>query len=353
MASAAYGPLERVLHRLALGSPAAAAMSFDIDQRLARADPERVTTGRHVFVSGLARAGTTILVRRLHATGVFRSLTYRDMPFVLAPNLWRMLRMDGRRATEATERAHGDGIRIDMDSPECLDEVFWRVFHGSDYIHETHLTPHEATEDDIRAYRAYVAAILASDGRYGRKSRYLSKNNNNVLRLSSILRAFPNARILVPFRDPLAHAESLLRQHRRFCRLQTGDGFIRAYMRWLAHHEFGLGHRPFWFDVSRGFVPSRHPPDALDYWVELWCRTYGWVIEHRDPRIVPVSYDRLCASVEEWRRVTLAVDVPDLPEGVEVLERREQRRPGRVGAELRDSAYALHERLLQWADCTP
>ena len=42
----------------------------------------------HVFVTGMARSGTTILLQALHDTGKFASLTYADMPIVLSPNLW-------------------------------------------------------------------------------------------------------------------------------------------------------------------------------------------------------------------------------------------------------------------------
>ena len=40
----------------------------------------------HVFVSGLARSGTTALLNALYQSGTFASLSYDDMPFILAPN---------------------------------------------------------------------------------------------------------------------------------------------------------------------------------------------------------------------------------------------------------------------------
>ena len=70
--------------------------------------------GRHVFVSGLARAGTTILMREIHGSGDFGSLTYADMPFVLAPNFWRRLSANGAKAKPRAERAHGDGIEVEF-----------------------------------------------------------------------------------------------------------------------------------------------------------------------------------------------------------------------------------------------
>ena len=109
---AAFSFLDQILHRLALQATPIAELSFDMDQRSVRKDPREIIGERHVFVSGLARAGTTVLMRHFHATGAYRSLTYRDMPFVLAPNLWRRLTplaAGPRPAAELIRQAHAAG----------------------------------------------------------------------------------------------------------------------------------------------------------------------------------------------------------------------------------------------------
>ena len=112
-----YGFGARLLHRLALGSRAVAETAMDLDRNMFRADPEAVAGGKHVFVSGLARAGTTILMRQLHATGQFRSLTYRDMPFVLAPNLWAKLTGRAQKSGTARERRASSPSATHPESP--------------------------------------------------------------------------------------------------------------------------------------------------------------------------------------------------------------------------------------------
>jgi len=231
-----YSFASKVLHHLALGNRALAEASFDVEQSLYASPASQADEGRHVFVAGLARAGTTILMRSLYETGLFRSLTYRDMPFVLAPNLWRAVSRHSRREAVPSERAHGDGILVDFDSPEALEEVFWRVFCRDDYIRSDQLIPMQADDEIVAKFRAYIRVILKG----GETRRYLSKNNNNILRLSSIAAAFPAAAILIPFRDPVQHAGSLLRQHRHFLAVHEADPFSRRYMTWLAHHEIGL-----------------------------------------------------------------------------------------------------------------
>lgn len=303
-----YGPGARALHWMALSQPAVCELQFDLERRLHGAGA--AADGRHVFVAGLARAGTTVLMRSIYATGAFGSLTYRDMPFVLAPNLWARLNVRPARSEAATERAHGDGILVDFDSPEALDEVFWRVYLGDVYLSDPKsMVPHAVPGEIIEQFRAYVALVLKRTG----KARYLSKNNNNVLRLDAILEAFPEAEILVPFRRPDAHARSLLDQHRRFLAESETDAFTRRYMGWLAHHEFGPGHRPFGFpevDLS-GLTPTEHA-----YWLAHWKGVYTHLADRYlgRERVRFVCYEEMTGDPGAWTR--LAADL-DLPEGNE------------------------------------
>lgn len=295
-----YSAADKLLHRIALGSAAVAEMSFDLEQAFARPDASMAKEGRHVFVCGLARAGTTLIMRGLHDTGMFRSLTYRDMPFVLMPGLWARISRAFRKQGDARTRAHGDALTVSFDSPEAFEEVFWRVFHGAVYLKPDRLVPMELGPEDREPFRRYIAAILRD---VPTRARYLSKNNNNILRLPGIIECFPNATIIVPYRDPLRQARSLLNQHHRFCAPERDTPFTRAYMGWLGHHEFGPGHRPFRFRGGTEETRSRHiDPSTLDYWLERWTDCYAYVLERATTlpagQIVFVSYERLLAAPE-------------------------------------------------------
>jgi hypothetical protein len=284
-----YSPLSRALHRLALAQPGQVEMLFDLERATAPPPPAGAGDGRHVVVAGLARAGTTALTRAIHGSGTFASLTYRDMPFIAAPNLWARLTGHSRREMARTERAHGDGVMVDFDSPEALEEPFWRAFCGEAYIRPDALVPHAVDPETCERYRAFVAHVLARHGR----ARYLAKNNNSLLRLDALLETFPQAVVLVPFRDPLAQARSLQRQHERFA--TSGDPFVRDYMTWLVHHEFGQDHRPFVID---GVRPAGSP-EIIDYWLSLWLSVHHHLLaraEAGDAAIVPVAYEDLCAG---------------------------------------------------------
>ncbi|GGB97041.1 hypothetical protein GCM10011494_14390 [Novosphingobium endophyticum] len=300
-----YTAADRLLHRLALGLPAVAELSFDLDQRGNGATEKAVGDLHHVFVTGLARAGTTVLLRHLHRSGPFRSLTYRDMPFVLAPQLWKRFSSRWQQRREERLRAHGDRIMVSADSPEAFDEVFWRIFTGPDYIRPEGLAPYQPDEAVLARFRSYIAAILAS-GDPGQQ-RYLSKNNNNILRLPALRDALPEALFVIPFRHPADQASSLHRQHALFCRMQGETPFVRSYMDWLAHHEFGQGHRPFLFG---GGPPGDLAPQSPDYWLEMWTRTHEALAGDVHERNVFVCYEELCTNADVWNRLTWRLDLP-------------------------------------------
>lgn len=280
---------DRLLHRLTLGAAPVRDISFDIECAVHRRRLTSQPGSEPIFVAGLARAGTTILLRALHESGDFASLSYRDLPFPLAPNLWARAASRSRRAVAATERGHGDGIFHDLDSPEAIEEVFWGHFEGRRFRQPFGLAPAPVDPATIAAFRDYVGLVRL---RYG-GGRYLSKNNNNVLRLPALVEAFPDALLVHPFRDPLQQAASLCRQHMRACRLAEQDPFRRDFMTWLGHHEFGADRRPFLFETPAASTDST----MIDLWLAQWIAVYRSLLDRPMPvarRQIFVDYDRLC-----------------------------------------------------------
>ncbi|WP_171210016.1 sulfotransferase [Ruegeria sp. HKCCA6948] len=294
-----YSALDRFLHKMVLGVPFVSEMVHDIERGAFLKSAPDISGQPHVFIAGLARAGTTVLLRDLHLTGQFGTLTYSDMPFVLAPNLWSRLR--GQSDPGALrERAHGDGIQVNAESPEAFDEVYWRVQDGEAYIRPDRLLLHTPSSDVVSGFTDYMALILKRRG----KTRYLSKNNNNILRLETLTLAYPAAHFLVPIRDPLQHANSLLRQHRRFA---DCDAFTADYMDWLGHHEFGRTHRPFVFDT-----PPDGDPNTMDYWLQVWIDAYRHISRISAENLTVVEIEKLATDPSVQRKLAKKLDLPML-----------------------------------------
>lgn len=309
-----YSFSDRLLHRLALGVPLTRKMSFELETTLAKPYADTGKAGKqgsvqessqgfinkkHIFVAGLARAGTTILMRTLYETGEFRSLTYRDMPFVLMPSLWKKVSQLFYKQQDLKERAHGDGVYVNYDSPEALEEVFWKTFTDENYILNDSLIAHQVSKNLIEQFRLYIHQIIVSSDS-AHPLRYLSKNNNNILRLASIKEAFPNAIIVIPFRDPVQHAYSLLTMHKRFVKQHAEDAFSKQYMDWLGHYEFGALHKRFNFESDTEIAPSCkesiYSTSDINYWLKIWLDTYQYLYEHAPQGSLFISYDEMCAS---------------------------------------------------------
>ena len=293
MAAESYNRLERVFHRLVLGSRTIQQVSFELETMLHGNAVNLSISESPVFVCGLARSGTTTMMNVLYETGYFESSTYRDMPFVLMKGTWNRLSSHFHHSSTLKERAHKDSILVGFDSPEAFEEVFWRVFgddqhHSSDFI-----GPHNPELELIKKFRFYMALIASASGV---TRRYLSKNNSNLLRLNSLAAHLPNACVLLMYRDPLETAASLLRQHIVFCEAQTRDKFVLEYMNWLGHYEFGLGHKRFQF-VSDSW-PEEYAPTEPDYWLAYWISIYRYVLDSAPNAVTLISYEDLCQRPE-------------------------------------------------------
>ena len=123
-----YSWLQQKLHRIALFSQFMRETTFDVESSIVSTEKK---SDNHVFVAGLARSGTTILLNALYESNQFSSLSYQNMPFILAPNLWSKVSV-AKQNIELIERAHGDGIKVSSTSPEAFEEVFWMTFDERD-----------------------------------------------------------------------------------------------------------------------------------------------------------------------------------------------------------------------------
>lgn len=290
-----YSRLDRWFHRLALGSGTVRRLSFDLDRWLVLRDGVAKEVAGPVYVCGLARSGTTLLLRLLSRHAAFRSLSYRAMPFVLAPNLWPRLSRGGRRPGLAMERAQGDGLVVDTDSVEAFEEVFWRTF---DPTLDRTVSCYGPGMPDVAvdAFAQYRAMVTHPGSRGGAPCRYLSKNNNNLVRLAALC-VDSAATVLMMYRDPIATARSLHRQHLRFCSPAAAHPFVQDYMRWLGHHEFGPGHLPFCF--ARPGMTAGLDPSEPGYWLDYWTAIHRHLLAQWGLPLRLVDYDALCRSPQD------------------------------------------------------
>ena len=275
-----YSWLEQNLHKFALSWQFMREVTFDFESTNLLSSS---VCENHVFITGLARAGTTILLNALYASNNFASLSYADMPFVLAPNLWSKIYLK-RGDTELKERAHGDGIKVSTESPEAFEEVFWKTFYDEEF------------EELENKFRVYVGNILY---KY-KKQRYLSKNNQNIKRVELISEIFTHSKILIPFREPIQHSYSLLTQHKKFIKDAKNDKFISKYMKWIGHTEFG----PNYIPIHNQYLNFDNDLE-INHWIEQWYLTYKNAFQSlkNKKNIYFISYEKLCSTKDYWYKI--------------------------------------------------
>ncbi len=264
-----------------------------------------------IYVAGLARAGTTIALEILAAHGDVATHLYRDFPPVFTPWWWNWFveRVRGGTALEPAERAHRDGIMITADSPEAREETIWMAFfpQAHDPAHSSVLDRNTVNERFETFYRDHIRKLLAARG----KRRYLSKGNYSVTRLGYLHRLFPDARFVIPVRDPVWHVASLMKQHRLFCAGERGNGRAVDYMRRAGHFEFGLDLRPINTgdgEAVREIQALWDAGEEVRGWARYWAMVYGHVAEMlaaddglREAAMV-LRYEDLCEKPEETIR---------------------------------------------------
>jgi hypothetical protein len=345
-----YNPLERAIHYVAFCAPVVQRALAELENDLF---PERAgapAPGGEVFVTGLPRAGTTLLLDLLYRTGEFGTFTYRHMPFILSPLISGRLSRASARAAPAIERAHGDGVQVSLDSPEAFEEVIWLAYLRDRIVAERTLEPLTAgmiPSQFESAFRETIRKLLA-ERESGVSVRYLSKNNANISRLGVLSQLFPDSTIVVAFREPSAQAASLVRQHRRFLAAHEAEPFARRYMAWVGHFEFGMNLRPInfsgWLD---GRAIDRQP--TPDFWLQYWTAAYRHALEHRTPNVVFVDFDRLLAERAEYLAAIGATLNLERPERL-VEQARSLRAPTTRRGAAPGSANALDEALTVHAD---
>jgi hypothetical protein len=298
-----YSLIDRGLHYLAFCHPAVQKALCEIENDLYGKRFRDISSDNEVFVTGMPRSGTTLILELLYNTREFSTYTYRHMPFILSPIVWSGISRFFQKKSILKERSHGDGMQVSFDSPEAFEEVIWLAYLKDEIVKPDFLMPlgpDKCTPAFVRTLRDSIRKLL-SLGRSAQHNstdlRYLSKNNANISRIDTLSELFPNSAIVVPFRHPLAHTASLMKQHDRFLKEHSADPFTTRYMKWLGHYEFGRIFKPINFDDWLGALDAPYHVSA-DFWLEYWSSAYQYLLKNKTVNVVFIDFDKLLENGE-------------------------------------------------------
>lgn len=315
---------------------------------------------RPVFIAGLPRSGSTILLQMLATAPGFTAQRYADLPLLWTPYAWNwLLQRLPLGSAAVVERSHRDRVLVNRDSPEALDEPLWQHFFPS--LHQEQQSELLVAELQHPAFESFLRAHMAKLLRVRAARRYVAKSNYGLQRLAYLGRLFPDARFVVPYRSPRAHLASLLKQEQLYA--GAPDRVLR-HIGAIGHHEFGRQRRILHLGDSELLAQLRAEfasGNLAQAWLRLWIRAYALMLDtaagdaQLAARIHRVDYERLCAepgaSLDSLFE-HCAVEVADRPALVSEWQPRlsapdyyQAALPDSIDPELWRQADALHARL--------
>ncbi len=267
----------------------------------------QIKIDRPIYVSGLARSGTTILLELISQNEGIASYRYMDFPFIMLPYWWgKFLQMSTKGNHKPVERSHADGLQVTPKSPEAMEEILWKYFFPE--CHEPKvrnvLDQRRRASDFNTFYTQAIRKLLLSRG----ANRYLAKNNYNIARLDYLRSLFPDARFVVPVREPVYHIASLMKQHRLLSEEEKRDKRVLAYMRRSGHFEFGLDRRPLnltsndrTLEIQGLWDKGQDVKAWARYWRDVHVYLAGLLETNKAvaESTLVLSYEELCNSPEK------------------------------------------------------
>ncbi len=263
-----------------------------------------------IYVTGLARSGTTILLEYLARHAETASHVYRDFPMLFTPYGWhrfQQLAAGGKPPAGAlAERTHRDGIKVGPDSPEAMEEPLW--MHFFEGLHDSEQSSVLGTDTQNSAFETFYDDHVRKLLLIRRGSRYLAKGNYNLSRMPYLLKLYPDARFVVPVRDPVWHIASLRKQQRLFDELEEKDPAVLQHMCRVGHYEFGQNLAPVNYSNTpdcREFFFLREQGEEVRAWALYWNAAHEFLLEQlldpaTGPSILVVDYEGLCGNSPEW-----------------------------------------------------
>jgi hypothetical protein len=305
-----------------------------------------------VYICGLARSGSTVLLETLAAQPGIVTHQYRDFPFLFTPYWWSTLcKILPKRSHPKRERAHGDSILIDVNSPEAMEEMLWMAFFPHLHRMQPEVLDAGTHNPDFAAfYRAHIQKLLM----LRKGQRYVSKGNYTITRMEYLQSLFPDARFIVPVRDPVTHIASLMRQHDRFSRAEGENPRITRHMSLMGHFEFGLTRTPIHIgDAERmsAITNAWQRGEEVHGWALYWGAIYRFLYTRLaaqpllNQQTLIVRFEDLCANAAPTLRTIFHHSAVTVPEPEIKRLSASFRTPDYYSSTLTDTEIALIKKL--------
>jgi len=267
-------------------------------------DVDKLSIEKPIYITGLARAGTTIILEMLSKHSDVATHQYKHILMPYLPYWFSLIASGIKIYTKPFERFHKDGIIVTRESPEAVEEIFWRKFFDNNHNENISkvLSGDTSNPRFEKFYQTHIRKLILNQNR----SRYLAKNNYHVTRLEYLLRLFPSSKFLIIIRNPINHIASLIKQTKLFLRMEREHPLLIDWLRIVGHNEFG--HRQLCINVGNTELIHKirelwsFKETYVKGWAYYWRSIYDFIANQLDANkklkkaTFIVRYDDLCES---------------------------------------------------------
>ncbi|MFX1411071.1 MAG: sulfotransferase [Promethearchaeota archaeon] len=269
-----------------------------------RKDIDKIIIDRPIYITGLARAGTTIILEMLSKHPDLASHRYKHLLMPYLPHWFSQMVNKTFFYKKPFERVHKDGIFITRESPEAIEEIFWGKFFDSNHNESISniISSNMSNPKFEKFYRDHIRKLMINQ----KSSRYLTKNNYSITRLEYLLQLFPNSKILVIIRNPVNHIASLIKQTNLFIEMERLSPVLGDWLRIIGHYEFG--HHQVCINVNNTELIHnirklwKNEKTYVKGWAYYWSSIYDFIANQLDTNkklkkaTYIVRYEDLCET---------------------------------------------------------
>jgi hypothetical protein len=257
---------------------------------------------RPIYVTGVARAGTTITLEMLSKHPDVGNHRYLHMVMPYIPHWIQLIADKTPLMLSPTERIHKDRIMVNRASPEAVEEIFWqRYFDNAMDESKSNIMGEEFSDPEFEIfYRDHIRKLLADQG----ASRYAAKNNYNVTRMEYLQKIMPDVKFIIVVRNPFSHIASLAKQDTIFSEVERQDPRLLDWTKIIGHREFGaakvcinVGDTNLVREIREHWSnKNTYVKGWAKYWASLYAHVHKKLEQNQDlaKAALVVKYETLC-----------------------------------------------------------
>jgi len=265
---------------------------------------ETLNVDRPIYVTGLARAGTTITLEMLSQHPDVATHRYLHMVMPYMPRWMQKIADKTPLMLSPTERVHKDRIMVNRNSPEAVEEIFWqRFFENALDEAKSNVMKRNTNNPEFETfYRDHIRKLV----QYQSSTRYAAKNNYNVARMEYLQKIFPSVKFLIIVRNPFDHIASLAKQDIILSEVERNDPRLLDWTKIIGHREFGTAKVCINFDNTNTVKEIRNlwrrKETYVSGWAKYWASVYSHVHDVLEKNhslkkaALVVRYETLCES---------------------------------------------------------